>query len=68
MTSAIDAHEERHRATCDLPGAYLNTKLDPDGTGTDEKVIMLMKGKLAELLVQINPTMYRKYVTTNSKG
>jgi len=68
MTSAIDAHEERHRATCDLPGAYLNTNLDPDGKNTDEKVIMLMKGRLAELLVQIDPTMYRKYVTTNSKG
>ena len=29
---------------------------------------MLLKGKLAELLVQVDPSSYRKYVITNSKG
>ena len=29
---------------------------------------MLLKGKLAELMVQIDPQMYRKYITTSSKG
>ena len=61
ITSAIEAHEGRHIATCDLPGAYLNTD-------NNEETIMLLKGKLAELMVQVDPKMYRKYVTTSRKG
>ena len=30
-------------------------------------IIMLLKGKVAELLVQVDPSLYRKYVITNSK-
>jgi len=44
ITSAIEAHAGRHIATCDLPGAYLNTD-------NNEETIMLLKGKLAELMV-----------------
>ena len=29
---------------------------------------MLLKGKLAELMVQINPKLYRKHIITSSKG
>ena len=29
---------------------------------------MLLKGKLAEFMVQIDPQMYQKYITTSSKG
>ena len=29
---------------------------------------MLLKGKLAELMVQIDPNIYRKYIITSSKG
>ena len=29
---------------------------------------MVLKGKLAELIVQIDPQMYQKYVTTSSMG
>ena len=61
ITSAIEAHEGRHIATCDLQGAYLNTN-------NNEETIMLLKGKLAELIVQVDPKLYRKYITTNKKG
>ena len=61
ITSAIEAHEGRHIATWDLPGAYLNTD-------NNEETIMLLKGKLAELMVQVDPKLYRKYITTNKKG
>ena len=61
ITSAIEAHEGRHVATCDLPGAYLNTD-------NNEETIMLLKGKLAELMVRVDPKLYRKYITTNKKG
>jgi len=26
------------------------------------------KGQLAELMVQVNPKLYQKYITTNKKG
>ena len=29
---------------------------------------MLLKGKLAELMVQVDPKLYHKYITTNKKG
>ena len=61
ITSAIDAHENRKVVTCDLPGAYLNTD-------NNEETIMLLKGKLAELMVQVDPKLYRKYITTSKKG
>jgi hypothetical protein len=61
ITSAIDAHEGRKVVTCDLPGAYLNTD-------NNEETIMLLKGKLAELMVKVDPKLYRKYITTNKKG
>ena len=35
---------------------------------TDKDVLMLLEGPLAELMVKVDPSLYRKYVTTNSKG
>ena len=58
---AINAHENRDVATTDLPGAFLNTV-------TDELVFMVLKGKLCELMVRMNPKIYRQYVTTDKKG
>ena len=46
LTSAIEAHEGREVATIDIPGAYLHTD-------TDEEVIMLLRGKLAELMAEV---------------
>jgi len=65
ITGAIEAHEGRVTATIGVPGAFLNAYLD---TVTDEEVLMLLKGKLAELMVMVQPKMYRKYVTYDSKG
>ena len=61
LTSAIDAHEGREVATIDIPGAYLHTD-------TDEEIVMLLRGKLAELMAQVDPKLYRKYITKDSKG
>ena len=61
ITSAIEAHEERNVVTLDLPGAFLHTDLDED-------VVMLLKDELVELMVKIDPKLYRPYVITTSKG
>ena len=44
-----------------LPGAFLQVD-NPD------YVLMRLVGILAELMVQVAPALYRKYVTTNTKG
>ena len=60
IIATIGAKEESNVVTMILPGVYLHTE-------NDEHVVMLLKGKLCKLVVQIDPKLYRKYVTTNSK-
>ena len=60
-TATIDAKEGHDVAIFDLSGAFLHAK-------NDEMVIMFMRGKLAELMVHIAPQIYRRYITTNSRG
>ena len=45
----------------DVPSAFVNTEVDED-------VIMVLKGDLADMMVQIAPETYRKYITTDRKG
>jgi hypothetical protein len=61
IQSTIFAHEHRDVATCDIPGAFLHAD-NPD------YVLMRLDGILAELMVKVAPTIYRKFVTQNSKG
>ena len=46
ITKAIEAHEGRYVATIYIPGEYLYIDLD-------EEVIMILKGRLAGILVNI---------------
>ena len=52
ITAAIDAYEGHNVAYMDIPGAYLHTH-----TPSDKEIIMLMKGKLAEMIVLVNPKL-----------
>ena len=61
IMSAIEAHEGREVATIDIPGAYLHTDID-------EHIHLRFKGKIAELLVALDPKLYRKYVIFDDKG
>ena len=64
LTATIDAAKGRDVAIMDIPNAFVQTKLkDKDG-----KVIMRMRGKLAELMVKTAPEIYSKYITFNLKG
>ena len=53
-------YKHRHVITLNIPGAFLHAELDED--------IMLLQGELAELMVKVNPKMYRPYVTPTKKG
>ena len=48
-------------AYADLPGAFLHTL-------TDEKIVVLLTGELCELMVKVDPKLYRKYVKVDKKG
>ena len=61
ITAVIDAHEGRNVACFDIPGAFLHAD-------SDEDITMVLKGRLAELMVQVAPNLYRKYITVNRKG
>ena len=53
-TLVRDAVEERDVATCDLPGHFLQTKMEG-------RVILRLFGELADLLVEIDPERWRKH-------
>ena len=45
----------------DVANAFLHAE-------NDDNIIMLMRGRLAEMMVQVDPSMYRKYVTYSPNG
>jgi hypothetical protein len=55
LSSVIDAKENRDVATVDIPGAFMQADMD-------DVVHMKLEGTMAELLVRIDPKMYRKHV------
>ncbi len=61
ITVVIDAHKGRAVACFDIPGAFLHTNSDKD-------ITMVLKGRLAELMVQVAPNLYRKYISVDRKG
>jgi len=65
LTSAIDAHEGRKTAVIDLPGAYLIVNMEERG---EDDVYMILRGKVAELMVETAPDVYRDYLTYDSRG
>jgi hypothetical protein len=56
LSCVIDAVEGRDVATCDIPGAFMQS--DMKG-----KVVMKLEDVMAEIIVKIDPTQYKKYVT-----
>ena len=61
LTGLIDAKELRAKAILDIANAFLHAE-------NDEKILMLLPGRLAKMMVQVNPAMYRKYVTYSPNG
>ena len=57
LTLTIDTKEGRDVATCDIPGAFIQTDM-PKGA---DKVHIKLDGSMVELLAKINPQLYQKY-------
>ena len=56
ITAAIEARKRRDVDTIDIPGAYLHAY-------NNKETLMLLKGRLAKLMVQVDPHIYQKFVT-----
>ncbi len=61
ITASIAAHEKRFVRCYDVPSAFVNTDVN-------KEVIMVLKGDLAEMMIQVAPEVYRKYVAADKKG
>ena len=61
VTTAIAANKKRKVRCFNIPSAFVNTDVDKD-------VLMVLKGEPADMMIQIAPQVYRKYVTINKKG
>jgi hypothetical protein len=61
ITAIVDAYEGHDVACFNIPGAFLHADVKED-------ITMVLKGRLAELMVQVTPNLYRKYITVDRKG
>jgi hypothetical protein len=61
LTAVIDAHERRDVGCYDIPGAFLHAD-------SEENITMVLKGRLAELMVQVAPNLYRKYISVDKRN
>ena len=55
ITCAIDGYEGQDVCTIYIPGTFLQAE-------NGEFVIILLRGKLAEMMVNVDPRLYRKYI------
>lgn len=65
ITGVIEAKQRRDVMTLDVPNAFVQTDIPKKS----ERIIMKIRGPLVDILVKINPEMYRDYVVMegNSK-
>ena len=57
----VDARERRAQAVLDIANAFLHAD-------NDERVLMLLRGRLADMMASIDPSLYHKYVTYSANG
>ncbi len=61
ITMVVDAHKGCNVVCFDILGVFLYVDLDED-------ITMILKGRLAKLMAQVAPNLYRKYITVNRQG
>jgi hypothetical protein len=66
LTSIVDAKEGRDVATVDIPNAFVRTVIKD--AEKDYRVIVRLRRKLVELLMEIAHNVYGPYVHKNKKG
>jgi hypothetical protein len=61
ITTTIVGKERRKVKCYNVTSAFVDTDVNKD-------VIMVLKGELADMMIQIAPEVYRRYVTVDRKG
>ena len=61
ISAAIDAYKERDVAVFNTPGACLNT-------GMDDDVFMIFWGALDKLIIAVDTTLGRNYISKENNG
>ncbi len=56
LTAVIEALEGRNVITVDIPNVFVQTDVGNDKDG--DKIIMVIKGPLVDMLIQIEPHTY----------
>jgi len=64
LSCAIDARERRQTAVIDIPNAFIQTKVERE----KDRAIVRIRGLVADMLVEIAPEVYSKYVTKDKRG
>ena len=62
MSAIIDAKEEREVAVVDIPNAFIQTD-NEKLKSHHERDVMKVKGRLADMLVEIDPELYGPFLT-----
>ena len=64
LSCVIDAQEHRDIATIDITDAFIQTCVD----NIEDMATIIVRGALADVLVEIAPDVYGPYVSTDKKG
>jgi hypothetical protein len=63
ITGVIDAKQKRDVMTLDIPNSFVQTEISPDG----DKIIMMIRGQLVDILLELCPGVYNDYVIDEGK-
>ena len=58
ITVVMEAKERRYVITCDIPNAFIQTKVEDKS----ERVILVLRGLAADLLAEMFPEVYKDYI------
>ena len=64
LTSLVDALERRRTAIIDIPNAFIQTVVEDK----NQRVIVRIRGMLADMLIKIAPEVYSDFVTVDKRG
>ena len=64
LTCIVDAEEGRDVAVIDIPNAFIQTRIECP----EDMAIIKIRGILVDMLVEIAPTVYQPFVSTDRKG
>ena len=65
ITSTIEAKQNRDVLTADIPNAFVQTEIDKNNKN---KIIMKIRGELVNILTELEPSTYEKYVSQENNS